>query len=249
MLQQTQVSRVLEAWPRFLARFPTVHACASAGQDEVVRAWQGLGYARRARALHQAAQYVAREWDGMFSSDPQQLRQLPGVGDYTANAIASFAFDAPCAVLDTNVGRVLARALANRPLTKVEAQALADDLRGAAPSRAWNQAMLDLGAQFCRARPRCAECPVARVCAWQRDGGADPATTSAAVSRPQPRFAGSDREQRGIIVRAVSASSKSTAQLAITEGVDASRLERVLASLVRDGLVVERRRRWYLAQG
>ena len=247
MLQQTQVSRVKEAWPRFLERFPTPEACANASLDDVLRQWSGLGYARRARALYLAAKEITQQHEGVVPRTLDQLQALPGVGNYTSRAVASFAYGEPVAVLDTNVGRILARALANTSLTPREAQALADAARGRIDSALWNQAMLDLGAQFCKATPLCATCPVRTVCAWQREGGPDPSVQSAAVSRPQPRFHGSLRQQRGTVLRVLGEAACTRAQLAASEGVDEERLDRVLFDLERDGLITKTRRRWSLA--
>jgi len=124
------------------------------------------------------------------------LRRLPGVGEYTANAVASFAFGECVAVVDTNVGRVLARAVANRTLSVRDARVVANELLPRSNAAAFNQALLDLGAQFCTSTPRCDPCPMARVCRWHVEGGPDPAPRSAGVSRPQSKFQGSDRQAR-----------------------------------------------------
>lgn len=237
MLQQTQAVRVVEPWRRFLAALPTAHACASAPRSTVIGLWGGLGYNRRAGYLHDAARAITESFDGRVPEEPAVLRRLPGVGPYTANAVASFAFGVRVGVLDTNVGRILARAIANAPLGRGEAQRLADELVRGRDSAAHNQAMLDLGAQFCAAIPRCATCPMAPRCAWRADGGADPARRSAAVSIRQSAFAGSDRQLRGRIVAALR-EGPTGLETVVARVVEApERVHRLVASLVADGLV------------
>jgi A/G-specific adenine glycosylase len=243
MLQQTQTSRVIGSWSRFLDAFPTPRACADAPMSEVLRLWSGLGYHRRAKALHDAATIIRDRFDGAVPTDIADLRQLPGVGEYSANAVSSFAFGRHVAVVDTNVGRVLARALANRTLDVGEARTLAAELLPRTGAASFNQAMLDLGAQFCTSTPRCASCPVARQCRWNREGGPDPAPRSAGVSRTQPRFAGSDRQARGRVLAALRERPHSTQHLlARLDGVDADRGATLIAGLVADGLVERRGR-------
>ncbi|MGH7910464.1 MAG: A/G-specific adenine glycosylase, partial [Candidatus Dormibacteraceae bacterium] len=161
MLQQTQAARVVPRWTAFLGAFPTAEACAAAAQSAVVARWQGLGYNRRAVSLHQAARAVTLQHGGRFPLTEAGLRSLPGVGPYTARALRAFAFEEAVGVVDVNAGRVLARAVAGRPLALPEAQALADDLCPTDAAWRWNQAMLDLGAVWCvRRAPRCLVCPV-----------------------------------------------------------------------------------------
>lgn len=248
MLQQTQTSRVFEPWARFLRTFETPAQCAEAPLSQVLLLWEGLGFHRRAKALHDAARSIRDEHGGRVPSDVGALRRLAGVGEYTANAVASFAFDQRVAVLDTNVGRVLARAVANRRLVPREARSIANDLLPRDGVAVFNQAMLDLGAQYCRATPRCDVCPVAKVCRWNLEGGVDPAPTSAGVSRPQSTFAGSDRQVRGRVLAALreSASSRPALGRRLAD-VDAERLDLIVGGLVRDGLVEFHRRQLRLA--
>jgi A/G-specific adenine glycosylase len=248
MLQQTQTSRVIEPWTQFMARFPTPSSCAQASLKEVLTVWRGLGYHRRAKSLHEAARTLRDEFNDVVPRETAQLRSLPGVGPYTASAVASFAYGQPVAVLDTNVGRVLARALVNRRLGPSEAKALASELLPRTNSATFNQAMLDLGAQFCRATPRCAGCPVATHCAWRQRGGEDPAPQSAGVSRPQPPFDGSNRQLRGRVLNALRDGPHSRRQLVRNlVDVTASRRDEVLAGLVRDGLIAHRAQTFALA--
>lgn len=173
MLQQTQVSRVLEFYPRFLSHFPTLHDLADATPKRVREAWDGLGYYARARNLHALAKRVTTDGtDGVLPEHPHELRALPGVGAYTAGAVASFAYEKRTAAVDTNVARVLTRAFAptldpkrSRDLSKL--WAIAERVLPRTGTATWvhNQALMELGALVCTARVmRCAECPVRRFC-------------------------------------------------------------------------------------
>ena len=162
MLQQTQVSRVLEYYPRFMARFPTIDDLARARPQAVMEQWDGLGYYARARNLHKLAREVTRRHVGALPSDPEALRTLPGVGRYTAGAVACFAYEKPVAAVDTNVKRVLQRAFAPEDVWRC-----AEAIMPATGKAAWkfNQAMMELGALVCTARkPKCPECPVRSGC-------------------------------------------------------------------------------------
>ena len=162
MLQQTQVSRVLDYYPRFLKRFPTIGALARSRPKAVMEAWDGLGYYARARNLHRLAREVTRLHDGTLPDKPEELRTLPGVGRYTAGAVACFAYEKPVATVDTNVRRVLERAFGSR-----DAWTLAEQIVPKNGKRAWrfNQALMELGALVCTARkPKCPECPVKSDC-------------------------------------------------------------------------------------
>ena len=171
MLQQTQVERVLEFYRRFLARFPTLAALAAASVEEVIEAWQGLGYYRRARNLHLAAQHIVEQHQGVFPDTFEAVAALPGVGRYTAGAVLCFAFGQRAPILDTNVQRVLERVFVKRPAARPSAMQkrlwrLAEEIlpRG---TDAWvvNQAMMDLGATVCTARtPRCTQCCLQQIC-------------------------------------------------------------------------------------
>lgn len=241
MLQQTQVARVVGRYEAFLERWPTPASCASAPVADVVTAWAGLGYNRRAVNLHRCATVVVDLHGGTLPDDLDGLLALPGIGPYTARAVLAFAHERDdVGVLDTNAARVLAR-WAGRSLGRAEAQAAAD---AAVPPRAgwaWNQAMLDLGATTCRARtPACETCPTAIDCAWRIAGNPapDPAVGSAGVSGPQSRFEGSDRQGRGRLVDALRAGPVAAADVASAAGWpdDVDRAARVAAGLVADGL-------------
>ena len=202
MLQQTPVARVLPAYEAWLARWPTRASLAAAAPADAVRQWGRLGYPRRALRLHAAARVIAEQHGGAVPSSVAALRALPGVGSYTAAAVASFAFGQRHAVLDTNVRRVLARLVGGqsaRPApspTAMEVR-LAESLLPAEPGLAprWSVAVMELGALVCTAdRPSCASCPVVSTCAWHLAGS--PWDAGGAPRRSQP-YEGTDRQCRG----------------------------------------------------
>jgi A/G-specific adenine glycosylase len=234
MLQQTQVARVEPAWRAFLARFPSVRALASAPLADVLTAWRGLGYNRRAVSLHRCATAIVQLHSGVVPDDLLALRALPGIGDYTARAVLAFAFGLPAAPVDTNVARVLARLVAGRPLGKPETQRIADGFLGFSDPATWSHALMDFGAAVCTARAaKCHECPLAGTCAW-RGEGPDPAAVGAYRPRPQGRFMGSDRYHRGRLVDALRTGPVPRAGLTRATGsVDA---ERIAGLLVSEGL-------------
>jgi A/G-specific adenine glycosylase len=179
MLQQTRVAAVIPYYERFLERFSNLHALASAPEEEVLRLWSGLGYYRRARNLHKAAQKIVAEHGGEFPSRLEDVRALPGIGNYTAAAILSIAFGEKQAVLDGNVARVLARLGAVRGDLRESArwqelQECADVYLERKSPGDWNQAMMELGATLCSPKsPRCLLCPVAQFCEGRKLGIAD----------------------------------------------------------------------------
>jgi len=241
MLQQTQVDRVVPRYHAFLARFPDPAACAAASTGDVIAAWAGLGYNRRAVYLHRAAVAVVERHGGRMPSTLAELSALPGVGPYTARAVLAFAFEQPVGVVDTNAARVLARAAAGRSLGGREAQAMADAWE-------WNQAMLDLGAAHCTSRARCHGCPLLPAgtgggCAWAAAGypEPDPAVGSAGVSGRQSPFGGSDRQGRGRLVAALRRGPVPMDRVAEAAGwpADAERAARVAARLVAEGLAIQ----------
>ena len=179
MLQQTRVAAVLPYFERFLERFPDVRTLAEAPQEEVLRLWSGLGYYGRARNLHQAAKQIVASHGGQFPRSKSEVLQLAGIGEYTAAAILSMAFDEPAAVLDGNVARVLARLEAVRgdlrePQRWRALQTRADELLERKVPGDWNQALMELGAMLCTPRaPRCLLCPVRQFCAARKLGIAE----------------------------------------------------------------------------
>jgi A/G-specific adenine glycosylase len=228
MLQQTQAARVVPHWRAFVQRWPTPTACATADAADVVRAWAGLGYNRRALNLHRCAVAVTASHGGALPDDVRALEALPGIGPYTARAVLAFAFGRDVGVVDVNVARVLARAVG----TTRPAQEVADALVPPGQGWAWNQALLDLGATVCTARrPRCGTCPVARRCAWQRHGGEDPFPRRA----PAARFEGSDRQARGRLLDALRAGPVRDVAAACGTPADRPRAARIADGLVSDG--------------
>jgi A/G-specific adenine glycosylase len=184
MLQQTQVKRVLEFYPRFLARYPTAEELAAAPESAVREAWDGLGYYRRASNLQRAAIEVADRHGGRFPETPEELVRLPGIGRYTAGAVASFAFGADAAILDTNAARVLTRVFGPRWRRKgltARLWALAQEAIPPGRGYPFNQGIMDLGATICTARaPACPGCPVRRACRTGRDATPSPQRRSTA---------------------------------------------------------------------
>jgi A/G-specific adenine glycosylase len=201
MLQQTQVSRVLEYFPRFMARFPTIEKLARARPKAVREAWDGLGYYARATNLHALARVVSKTHDGTLSDNPDELQELPGVGRYTAGAVACFAYEKPVAAVDTNVARVIRRAVFGEwgvgscttpysPRSHGEVWAVAESLTPRRGKQAWrfNQALMELGALVCTARkPKCPTCPVRSACATFATLGT--ASPRAAPPKRKPRRA------------------------------------------------------------
>ena len=179
MLQQTQVSRVLDFYRRFLERFPDLDTLAAARPKRVMESWAGLGYYARARNLHKLAKHVTRERDGVIPSEPSALRELPGIGAYTAGAVASFAYEKRASLVDTNVARVLNRVFAPAiaPKSGPGGKALwsiAEQILPRTGKLTWthNQALMELGALVCSARaPKCGGCPVRSVCRSVKSGG------------------------------------------------------------------------------
>jgi A/G-specific adenine glycosylase len=251
LAQQTQAARAAAAWPRFLERFPDVETLAAAAPADVLRAWQGLGYNRRALALRRTA--IAVEERGGWPGTVEGLAALPGVGPYTARAVACFALGLRVAPVDTNIGRVLARSLAGTDpaeLTPAARQRLADQAlpppdggpaapgptnRGnpsgsPAPPRpdpsgrawAWSSALMDVGALHCRPRPRCVGCPLEAICRWRALGPAAPPPRPKA----QAPFATSDRRWRGAVVRALAAVPGGLDRAALADAVEAAAADR-----------------------
>jgi A/G-specific adenine glycosylase len=220
LAQQTQAARAAAAYPRFLERFPSVADLAAASPADVLRAWQGLGYNRRALALRAAAQAVVAR--GGWPETVAGLAALPGVGPYTARAVACFAYGQDVVPVDTNVARVLARSLAGADpadLGPAARQGLADAALPTGRAWEWASALMDLGAAHCRPRPRCQGCPVAARCRWRALGPAAPPPRT----RTQAPFAGSERRWRGAVVRALAAepAGLDPAALAAAVGADA----------------------------
>jgi A/G-specific adenine glycosylase len=240
MLQQTPVARVLPAYEAWLARWPTPPALAADSPGAAVRMWGKLGYPRRALRLHECAVAIRDRFGGEIPAEVDALLTLPGIGAYTARAVAAFAFGRRVPVVDTNVRRVVARAVGGQgaagPPTSRDLDTLAA-LLPASPVRAarFSVALMELGALVCTARaPRCAACPIVDGCAWRRAGAP---VYDGPSTHPQ-RFTGTDRQVRGLLLDVLRGSAgpvrKHALDLAWSETVQR---ERALDSLVADGLV------------
>lgn len=238
MAQQTQISRVVPFYERFMARFPTVEALAGAPLAEVLAAWSGLGYNRRARYLKEAATHVAEHG---WPETAESLQALPGVGPYTAAAVACFAFGEPVAAVDTNLRRVLSR-WHGRELTGADLGATAAGDLDAKRAADWNQAVMDLGAQLCAPRtPQCAPCPVKEWCA-------DP--TIYTPPPGQPAFNGSSRQARGAILKSlVTTGRASKSDLVARTRIDPTRIQAALEDLHTEAMITHDEGGWSLVTG
>lgn len=255
MAQQTQAARAADRWERFMSRFPTVDALAAASPAEVLREWQGLGYDRRGLNLGRAAGVIVTRFGGRVPADVADLETLPGVGPYTARAVAAIAFGVPVGAVDTNVRRVLGRiegldagTVGGRGGSSNgrSMQALADEAVPSDRPADWTHALMDLGATVCRPRtPDCAACPAAPWChdlaSRTAIGGAVPVAAAAPTRgrRPEPRFATTNRWLRGRIMDRLRAVPD--ADWVVVDGPigdhDATAVERAVAALESDGLV------------
>jgi A/G-specific adenine glycosylase len=241
MAQQTPVARVQPVWLEWMRRWPAPAHLAAEPPGEVIRAWGRLGYPRRALRLREAAVAMVDLHGGQVPSDEVALRALPGVGAYTAAAVAAFAFGRRTTVVDTNVRRVLVRVVEGRehaaPALTAAESALAASLVPVdeAVAATWNVAVMELGALVCRARgPLCDECPLIERCAWVRAGR--PAHDGP-VRRGQA-WHGTDRQVRGAVLQLLRESSRPVPRAALSHaGSDAGQLDRCIASLVEDGLI------------
>ncbi len=242
MLQQTPVGRVLPVYGSWMRRWPTPTALAADRPGDAVRMWGRLGYPRRALRLHAAATTIAELHNGSVPTTFEALRGLPGVGEYTAAAVAAFAFRKRVAVLDTNVRRVLARTIQGRQfasphVTKAERRLAESVLPGDDETAAtWSVALMELGALVCTAAlPRCESCPLRASCAWRAAG--QPSYDGPA--RRAQAYAGTDRQCRGRILSLLRDNDEPVAAAdTATLWEDAEQLSRALDSLVADGLVV-----------
>jgi A/G-specific adenine glycosylase len=245
MLQQTQTGRVGPSYQAFVEHFPSVSSLARAPAMDVIKAWKGLGYNRRAVNLQQAAQKIEHSFSGEVPSDPADLKQLPGVGEYSASAVACFSYDAQIPVVDVNVTRVLGRAAfaSDAPdAKKLGAVALQWLPQGEA--YAWNQALMDIGATLCRIdKPLCPKCPMKAACEYYAAGKHK--VPAAARSPKQSPFEGSARQKRGGIIDALRESAAAGISMgALAKAVhpnggdrDLGWLVELLSGLERDGLV------------
>jgi A/G-specific adenine glycosylase len=242
MSQQTQLDRVIEAWEDFLDEWPTAESLADAARGDVVSFWSShsLGYNNRAKYLHEAATQVVEDYDGQFPETPDELQELMGVGPYTANAVASFAFNNGDAVVDTNVKRVLYRAF-DIPDDDAAFKSAAEDLMPEGRSRVWNNAIMELGGVACEKTPNCdtAGCPWREWCHAYESGD-----FTAPDVPTQPSFEGSRRQFRGRVIRTLGEYDELTLdklgpRIRVDYGGETGRewLRELLADLADDGLV------------
>jgi A/G-specific adenine glycosylase len=240
MLQQTPVARVEPIWLAWIARWPTPSATAAASAADVLRAWGKLGYPRRAKRLHECAVVIADEYGDAVPSDVETLLSLPGIGAYTARAIACFAYRQRVPVVDTNVRRVVARAVHGRADAAASSSArdLADVdelLPNSTEAPRFSVALMELGATVCTARsPRCGICPLS-VCAWRSAGF----PASSGPARRAQRYAGTDRQVRGRLLDVLRGNDSpvTRAELDVAWVTDTAQRDRALDSLLVDGLV------------
>ncbi|MEY2698695.1 MAG: hypothetical protein RL720_651 [Actinomycetota bacterium] len=241
MLQQTPVSRVIPQLQEFLERWPTPHALAASPSGDAVRAWANLGYPRRALWLHACAVTIVEKYNGEVPTDVDALLSLPGVGPYTARAIAVFAFGAHEPVVDTNTRRVIARhnqgnADQGPPSTRRDLDAMAALLPSPELSPAFNAAIMELGALICTARnPLCEKCPIARTCAWKNAGYPEHVGPKKIV---QKKYEGSDRQARGAVMKILRESHRVVTGQELSEAwSDSAQLGRAITGLLKDGLI------------
>ncbi len=243
MSQQTPVARVAPIWEEWVRRWPDPASFAAAGADEVLRAWGTLGYPRRALRLLECARTIVAEHDGEVPADVDALLALPGIGDYTARAIACFHFGQNVPVVDTNVRRVHERLIEGNflqpPAAKAELKKVAALLPHDGTGPTVSVAVMELGATVCTARsPECEVCPVRAHCAWQAAGRPAPSAEDAAAAKKRvQKFVGTDRQVRGKIMAVLRSASEPVGMGAIDAvWPDASQRSRALFSLIEDGL-------------
>jgi A/G-specific adenine glycosylase len=246
MAQQTQIARVGEAWREFTAAFPTFERLADATPADVLRAWRGLGYNRRALNLWRAARVVVDEHGGRLPSDIEALERLLGIGPYTARAVAAIAFGAPVGAVDTNVRRVLGRTMAGAAdtLSAIDLQRLADASVPADRAADWTHALMDVGATFCRTtRPACEACPARPWCRYSAEASPPvavrPSRASTRTGERAVPFPSSSRWLRGrILDRLREVAGPNWLELAVPIGDhDAVAVARALRHLAAEGLV------------
>jgi A/G-specific adenine glycosylase len=243
MAQQTQIARAAERWADFVDRFPTFEALAAASSADVIGAWRGLGYNRRAVNLLRAARTVVSEHGGELPRDLVALQRLPGIGPYTARGVAATAFGLPVGAVDTNVRRVLGRLTTGNVATDARhVQALADALVAPEDPAHWTHALMDLGATVCLpAKPDCGSCPVRTWCRYANDPASPgPSVAASRPHRPAPPFTTTTRWLRGRILDRLRDGDDDPGWVALGEPIGShpiASVEAALAAMARDGLV------------
>jgi A/G-specific adenine glycosylase len=248
MLQQTQVDRTVPKFLDFMARFPSMHALAEATPGDVIALWSGMGYNNRAVRLQRLAEVVVADHAGEIPRDVETLLTLPGIGPYTASAVACFAYGASVPVVDTNIYRVLSRLVHGvQAPSRAEVEPLATEFLPANDASSWHQALMDIGATICTVQmPHCVLCPIRQACAaapaLQDGANRKLAEASVPYAPKQAKFAGSRRYYRGRIVEALRQASPEGLTLAILDALfgksPTGGLPQIVDSLVRDGLAV-----------
>jgi A/G-specific adenine glycosylase len=246
MLQQTPVNRVLPIWIEWMERWPTPEDLASAKKSELLKAWGRLGYPRRALRLHESATIIAKEFNNQVPQTLEDLRKLPGVGEYTAAAIMAFAYKKESLVLDVNIRRLFSRLLDGQELpplhiTKTERQSRNELIPKQAHT--WAAATMELGALICTAtKPKCEICPLAHSCLWRASGYPPSQTTKKKVQK----WHGTDRQCRGVVIEHLRHTKKAD-QAKLAELWDnESQLEKCLAALLKDGLITQKNKSFSL---
>jgi A/G-specific adenine glycosylase len=246
MLQQTPVNRVLPIWVEWMERWPTPEDLASAKKSELLKAWGRLGYPRRALRLHESATIIAKEFNNQVPQTLEDLRKLPGVGEYTAAAIMAFAHKKESLVLDVNIRRLFSRLLDGQELpplhiTKTERQSRNELIPKQAHT--WAAATMELGALICTAtKPKCEICPLAHSCLWRASGYPPSQTTKKKVQK----WHGTDRQCRGVVIEHLRHTKKAD-QAKLAELWDnESQLEKCLAALLKDGLITQKNKSFSL---
>ena len=250
MLQQTPVNRVLPKWNEWMERWPTPKDLAKATPAQVITAWGRLGYPRRALRLHAAAQIIAEDFNNTVPEDQETLQLLPGIGEYTAAAISAFAFKRGELVLDINIRRLYARCWQGKSAPTAAPnnaeRELARQLAPEGDDGTWAAATMELGALICKARtPLCEACPLKNQRLWRAIGS--PQEAEKGKSAQQAKWHGSDRQCRGVIMQALRENSDITQSELQKIWSDRSQYEKALASLLDDGLIEKRGKRFSLA--
>ena len=251
MLQQTPVHRVLPQWERWISLWPTPSDLAQAPLSDALREWGRLGYPRRAKRLHECAQVIVRDHGGRVPQSREELRKLPGVGEYTAAAIRAFAFNTPEVVLDINIRRLYSRCWFGvaEPTTAPNngERKFAQELIPVGDDGTWAAATMELGALICKARtPLCDQCPLANLCLW-RDRGYPKSEVGEIKVKKSAQWHGSDRQCRGVIMAALRQSNEVSATELKKVWSEQSQYEKAIASLLDDGLIEKRGARFTLA--
>jgi A/G-specific adenine glycosylase len=236
MLQQTPVNRVTPIWQQWMERWPTPQALSIAPKSEVIKAWGRLGYPRRALRLHESAKLITEQHGGQVPRVREELIALPGVGDYTASAIAAFAFGEPALVLDINIRRFFARYLDGKHFPSSAPSLIERKLRTelipAQRGDTWAAATMEFGALICTSKnPKCSECFLADTCAWRLAGYPE------MEIKRQAKFEGSDRQCRGVVMKVLKERERATKSALSKAWPIQSQLEKALETLIADGLI------------